>query len=531
MGFRVSVYNLSGQIEQQFELQQGSVTIGRATDATVRLMSASVSRHHARLYVSGDTLRVMDLNSSNGVRVNGVRIQGEAPIPVGGTATMGDFTLRVESSTAAHRQAGPSGDTAAAPAWAGGPPSRSRVGVEGSASGGWSTPSTAQPVRPEATTAPPRRAPTRIPRASDPPPMGLVRFGDAEAGQRFVLVTEQETIGRGMSNGVQLLHPSVSRVHAHLSRQGETWIVSDAGSANGTRVNGTRIDGPTVVRDGDVVQVGDLFLAMTTAPDALNLARLTTQWAGPPARGSSSNRTLVLLGALLIVLLAFAVVLVVAMQLRGAGDDEVSAASEGEVDSPSAVTLAAEGEWRDALVALAADDDVSDTLAEQIRTEAAALDALDACRRDLDEARDLEASGANRPAADAWSGVIECLDAIERDTDAADSADRLATDTAAPALIALHRAGGASALQARAFDDAITRFSEARDVWSARPDLGAVPEDLLGALRRSHIFAGDAAFSDEAWRDAIEHYEGAHEIEALDEARIARLESARRRVE
>jgi len=536
MGYRVSVYNLSGQIEQQFELQQGAVTLGRATDASVRLMSASVSRHHARLHVAGGQLRIMDLNSSNGVRVNGVRIQGEAPVPVGGTVTMGDFTLRIESSTAAHRQPVAGSGTGPAPAWAQSPPSQARGAVyPPSGPSGPGPASAPHPVRPEATTAPPRRAPTRIPRATDPPLPHLVRFGDEHAGQRFALSTPQIAIGRGMSNAVQLLHPSVSRVHAHLSQQGDTWIVSDAGSANGTRVNGTRVDAPTVVREGDVVQVGDLYVVLTSAPDRVELQRLARQWAHAASGGSSNNRTLMLLGALLLVLLALAAVLVVAMKLRGGDASSTTTASANattsDSDTVSASTLAARGEWRDALAALDDDEDVDAEVATQIRAEVAALDALDTCREQVGEAQELEASGANRPAADAWTTALACLDAVEETTDAGDSADRLATDTAAPALIGLHRAGGAAALQAREFDDAIERFAAARDVWAARPDLGDPPSDLADALRRAHIFAGDASFSDEAWADAVTHYEAAHEIEALDEARVARLESAQRRAE
>src|SRR5262245_43450735 len=52
----------------------GVVTIGRAPDAEVRVDHASVSRQHARILIDRGQLRISDLDSHNGTRVNGVRI-------------------------------------------------------------------------------------------------------------------------------------------------------------------------------------------------------------------------------------------------------------------------------------------------------------------------------------------------------------------------------------------------------------------------------------------------------------------------
>jgi pSer/pThr/pTyr-binding forkhead associated (FHA) protein len=48
----------------------------------------------------------------------------------------------------------------------------------------------------------------------------------------------------------------VSRAHALLEQVGGAWTVEDRGSSNGTLVNTARINGPHVLRDGDVVRVG-----------------------------------------------------------------------------------------------------------------------------------------------------------------------------------------------------------------------------------------------------------------------------------
>ncbi|MFD7433206.1 FHA domain-containing protein [Streptomyces sp. NPDC059861] len=63
-------------------------------------------------------------------------------------------------------------------------------------------------------------------------------------------------IGRDRANGLRLNHETVSRVHAELTRQGGMWVLRDLGSTNGTTVNGRRVTGATVVREGDQVGFG-----------------------------------------------------------------------------------------------------------------------------------------------------------------------------------------------------------------------------------------------------------------------------------
>ncbi len=63
-------------------------------------------------------------------------------------------------------------------------------------------------------------------------------------------------IGRDPLNGLRLTHETVSRVHAELSHQGGLWVLRDLGSTNGTTVNGRRVIGAVVVREGDQVGFG-----------------------------------------------------------------------------------------------------------------------------------------------------------------------------------------------------------------------------------------------------------------------------------
>lgn len=56
---------------QEFLLEKATVVIGRTDDNDVVLNHRSISRHHAKIVREGDKFLIMDMQSSNGVRVNG----------------------------------------------------------------------------------------------------------------------------------------------------------------------------------------------------------------------------------------------------------------------------------------------------------------------------------------------------------------------------------------------------------------------------------------------------------------------------
>jgi DNA-binding winged helix-turn-helix (wHTH) protein len=60
----------------RYPLGQGTAVIGRARDATIRVDSGGVSRHHARIVVSGTEAILEDLGSKNGTFVDGQPITG-----------------------------------------------------------------------------------------------------------------------------------------------------------------------------------------------------------------------------------------------------------------------------------------------------------------------------------------------------------------------------------------------------------------------------------------------------------------------
>jgi len=87
----------------QFPLSAGTIVIGRASDATVRIDSGGVSRHHARIVVSGDEARVEDLGSKNGTFVGGKPVTGTCLLTDGDEIRVGPMalTFRVAPATLA----------------------------------------------------------------------------------------------------------------------------------------------------------------------------------------------------------------------------------------------------------------------------------------------------------------------------------------------------------------------------------------------------------------------------------------------
>lgn len=56
---------------QEFPLEKAAMVIGRTDDNDIVLNHRSISRHHAKIVRDGDHYHVVDLQSANGVRVNG----------------------------------------------------------------------------------------------------------------------------------------------------------------------------------------------------------------------------------------------------------------------------------------------------------------------------------------------------------------------------------------------------------------------------------------------------------------------------
>jgi hypothetical protein len=89
----------------------------------------------------------------------------------------------------------------------------------------------------------------------------LVLSGELK-NQRFP-VEKQLRFGREADNDLTLPDKKVSRHHAVLQRQGAIYQISDLNSGNGTYVNGKRITEPTLLKNGDIMLIGDTKLTIS----------------------------------------------------------------------------------------------------------------------------------------------------------------------------------------------------------------------------------------------------------------------------
>jgi hypothetical protein len=74
-------------------------------------------------------------------------------------------------------------------------------------------------------------------------------------GKRFPVGDAPVTFGRGEDNDIVIPDPAVSRVHAELRQEADGFVVTDRGSANGTRVNGEPLTGARRLRPGDEIMI------------------------------------------------------------------------------------------------------------------------------------------------------------------------------------------------------------------------------------------------------------------------------------
>lgn len=83
----------------------------------------------------------------------------------------------------------------------------------------------------------------------------------AADGSVFLLADGISQIGREAGRQVALVtETTVSRLHAEVELTGGTATIRDAGSSNGTFVNGQKVDGSRELVPGDVVQLGSVVL-------------------------------------------------------------------------------------------------------------------------------------------------------------------------------------------------------------------------------------------------------------------------------
>lgn len=234
--FGALILRLAGERERQFALSKPVIFIGRDAASDVLLRDAEVSRRHACIECGEQGCTIIDLDSANGIYVNGQRVT-RAALAAGDEVRLGDCVLRYETDAR---------------------PAEPDVTIIDTADD-------AQNTMLEA------RLTTELNDTSQP---RLVVVAPGKTWE-VPLATEVLTLGRHPDNDVDLGYVNVSRQHARIERRGDGFILRDLDSANGTWVSGARITTHTL-RDGDNIRIGPASIAFKrgfmdsdlTLPDA-----------------------------------------------------------------------------------------------------------------------------------------------------------------------------------------------------------------------------------------------------------------------
>ena len=86
-------------------LPPGDFTLGRSVDCGLHLDDVEASRTHAVLHVAVDSLVVEDLESRNGVYLNGMRIDSRARVHHGDLVVIGAQQIEIIEEEERHRRA------------------------------------------------------------------------------------------------------------------------------------------------------------------------------------------------------------------------------------------------------------------------------------------------------------------------------------------------------------------------------------------------------------------------------------------
>lgn len=79
-------------------LTDAVISLGRLPECTITLTDSNVSRRHAEVRPLGTGYVIVDLGSTNGVKLNGVRIDGERLLRDGDVLSFGTVHIRFEAS-------------------------------------------------------------------------------------------------------------------------------------------------------------------------------------------------------------------------------------------------------------------------------------------------------------------------------------------------------------------------------------------------------------------------------------------------
>lgn len=84
--------------------------------------------------------------------------------------------------------------------------------------------------------------------------------------KEFPLVKDEMVIGRDTASDIVISDAEISRRHARIYKLGDSYMIEDLGSTNGSFVNGQRLTGPHTLMPGETVRFGENIMLVFEAP-------------------------------------------------------------------------------------------------------------------------------------------------------------------------------------------------------------------------------------------------------------------------
>jgi pSer/pThr/pTyr-binding forkhead associated (FHA) protein len=207
-------------VSQEFILNKTLVTLGRATTNDIVLVDGRVSRNHAQVTCSQNGLTLTDLNSANGVWMNGQKV-AEVQIQPGEKFQISGCVLHyLPSAVDTHQEV-------------------TLINTENELE----------------RTLNEMTVPISLNDTSRP---RLVIVAPDRTWE-LTLIEDSYSIGRTPGNRIVLDYLKISRNHARIERKGESFVLRDLQSTNGTRIGNEKI-GQQLLKNNDMIQIGPVRL-------------------------------------------------------------------------------------------------------------------------------------------------------------------------------------------------------------------------------------------------------------------------------
>ncbi len=302
-----ALYGLKNSNTLEIIELRGEMTVGRQQDCAIELLEGHVSRVHAKITVSGVDISITDNQSTNGTFVNDKKID-TVSLAVGDKIKFDIYEFEITSLIPEvvdvnKTQFRPPASTPTDSTQPEEAPQVSSVQQTESIPEKLNEPP--QPEKSELEAQKPDSANqnrTQVWVASEQADTGTVILnGAAQAiqqqdaglnsdnetllygfhplvnGKTYSLVKSSYSLGKSPLSDIIVADGSVSSNHAVLNKRGDSWLLSDLNSTNGTYVNGTEINKDQALTPGDLLQIG-LIQFVFAQPTPREVKSAKTKW-------------------------------------------------------------------------------------------------------------------------------------------------------------------------------------------------------------------------------------------------------------